>query len=181
MAFAVRESAYGAHAARVWRALQSRVVLGVGYGLAALLTGVAILLAASPPTKGPLKPASELILSVLGFNLVLILGLILAMALRYAALWEARDRDPGARLQLRFVNLFALAAMAPAVVVALFYGVLVNRGVDNWFSQPIQTVVEDSATLARSYVEEQSQYIHDHVIPMGRDLTPLAPPLPPRP
>ena len=170
MAFAVREWADGARLTRLVRALQSRVVLGVGYGVAALLTGVAILLAASPPTKGPLQPASELILTVLGFNLILILGLLLVMALRYVAVWEARDRDPGARLQLRFINLFALAAMAPAVVVALFYGVLVNRGVDNWFSQRVQTVVNDSATLARSYVDEQRQYIHDHIIPMGEDL-----------
>ncbi len=175
MAFAVREWAHGSRAARLWRALQSRAVLGVGYGVAALLTGVAILLAASPPTQGPLRPASDLILTVLGFNLILILGLILAVALGYVALWEARDRDPGARLQLRFVNLFALAAMAPAVVVALFYGVLVNRGVDNWFSQRVKTVVEDSATLARSYVDEQRQYIHDHLIPMGQDLNRTAP------
>ena len=169
MAFAVREWTAGVRWGRLAQALQSRVVLGVGYGVAALLTGVAILLAASPPTTGPLKPASELIVTVLGFNLVLILALILVMALRYVRVWEARDRDPGARLQLRFINLFALAAMAPAVVVALFYGVLVNRGVDNWFSQRVQTVVEDSATLARSYVAEQRQYIHDHVIPMGED------------
>jgi two-component system nitrogen regulation sensor histidine kinase NtrY len=175
MAFVVRDWAHGSRAARLWRALQSRVVLGVGYGLAALLTGVAILLAASPPTQGPLRPASDLILTVLGFNLILILALILVVALRYVALWDARDRDPGARLQLRFVNLFALAAMAPAVVVALFYGVLVNRGVENWFSQRVKTVVEDSATLARSYVDEQRQYIHDHLIPMGEDLNRAAP------
>ena len=175
MAFAVREWAGGARLTRFAQALQSRIVLGVGYGVAALLTGVAILLAASPPTSGPLKPASELILTVLGFNLVLILGLLLVMVMRYARLWEARDLDPGARLQLRFVNLFALAAMAPAVVVALFYGVLVNRGVDNWFSTRVQTVVEDSATVARSYVDEQRQYIHDHLIPMGGDLNHAAP------
>ena len=61
--------------ARIRSALQSRVVLGVGYGIASALTGLAILLAASPPEKGPLGPASQLILTVLGLNLVLILGL----------------------------------------------------------------------------------------------------------
>ena len=50
MAFAVREWVAGQGAVRLWQALQSRVVLGVGYGVAALLTGVAILLAASPPS-----------------------------------------------------------------------------------------------------------------------------------
>src|SRR5947207_2473999 len=125
MTFVVREWMAGGGWTRLWRTLQSRVVLGVGYGLAALLTGVAILLAASPPTTGPLGPTSDLILTLLGFNLVLIVALTTLVALRFAALWEERDRDPGARLKLRFVTLFALAAVAPAVVVALFYGVLV--------------------------------------------------------
>jgi two-component system nitrogen regulation sensor histidine kinase NtrY len=155
---------------RLWQVLQSRVVLGIAYGVAAGLTGLAILLAASPPPTGPLGPTSELILTVLGFNLVLILALTTIVALRFLALLNARDSDAGARLHLRFVTLFALAAVAPAVVVALFYGVLVSRGVDNWFSTRVQAVVESSATVARSYVEEQKRYIGDHVTLMGADL-----------
>jgi two-component system nitrogen regulation sensor histidine kinase NtrY len=73
--------------------------------------------------------------------------------------------------------MFALAALAPAVVVALFYGVLVTRGVDNWFSKRVQAVVENSATVARSYVEEQRIYIRNHLIPMGADLNRAAPAL----
>jgi two-component system nitrogen regulation sensor histidine kinase NtrY len=157
-------------ASRVRGALRSRLVLGGGYGLAAGLTGLAILLAASPPETGPIGPASQLILTVLSFNLVLILGLTTVVALRFAALLRARESDAGARLHLRFVTLFAFAAVAPAVVVALFYGVLVSRGVENWFSQRVQTVVENSATVARSYVEDQKRYIGDHVTLMSADL-----------
>src|SRR6185312_6763992 len=170
MALEVREWMAGAGAGRVWRAMQSRGVLGVGYGVAAVLTAVAILLAASPPSTGPLGPASQLILTVLGFNLVLILALTLVVIRRFWALLDARDFDPGARLQLRFVTLFALAALTPAVVVALFYGVLVTRGVDSWFSKRVSTVVENSATVARSYMEEQRLYIQAHVTPMSQDL-----------
>jgi two-component system nitrogen regulation sensor histidine kinase NtrY len=162
-------------AARVWRTLNSRVVLGVGYGLAAALTGVAILLAASPPETGPLRPASQFILTVLGLNLVLILAITAVVGLRFLTLLQARDTDAGARLHLRFATLFALAAVAPAVVVALFYGVLVNRGVDNWLGQRVQTVVENSATVARSYVADQKRYIGDHVSLMGADLNRAAP------
>ncbi|MBR7619934.1 PAS domain-containing sensor histidine kinase [Phenylobacterium sp. 20VBR1] len=166
-----------APAARLWRAIQSRYVLGGGYALALLLTGVAILLAASPPETGPLAPASKNILAILGFNLVLILCLAGIMGARLVALLDARSMDAGARLHLRFVALFALAAVAPAVVVALFYGVLVNRGVENWFSERVQTVVENSATVARSYVEDQKRYIGDHVTLMAVDLNRAAPAL----
>jgi len=155
---------------RIRDALRSRVLLGVGYGVAAGLTGLAILLAASPPEKGPLGPASELILTVLGLNLILILGLVIAVSLRILALLEARSSDAGARLHVRFVRWFALAAVAPALVVFVFYGVLVSRGVENWFSERVQNIVENSATVFRSYEEEQNRYMVDHVTPMALDL-----------
>jgi two-component system nitrogen regulation sensor histidine kinase NtrY len=114
---------------------------------------------------------------VLGLNLVLILGLAAMVGVRVLALLNARSSDAGARLHLRFVALFALAAVAPAVVVALFYGVLVNRGVENWFSERVQTVVENSATVARSYVEDQKRYIGEHVSLMAVDLNRAEPAL----
>ncbi|HEX5378310.1 MAG TPA: PAS domain-containing sensor histidine kinase [Phenylobacterium sp.] len=162
---------------RIWRALQSRYVLGGGYVLALLLTGVAILLAASPPETGPLAPASRNILVILGLNLVLILFLAAMVGLRLLALLDAQSSDAGARLHLRFVTLFAFAAMAPALVVAVFYGVLVNRGVEDWFSSRVQTVVENSATVFRSYMEEQKRYVSDHVTLMSGDLNRAAPAL----
>ncbi|MDZ4372369.1 MAG: PAS domain-containing sensor histidine kinase [Phenylobacterium sp.] len=155
---------------RVRSALRSRLVLGVGYGVAAALTGLAILLAAAPPETGPLGPASQLILTVLGLNLILIAVLVAAVGLRIMELLRARSHDAGARLHVRFVFLFALAAAAPAAVVFLFYGVLVTRGVENWFSGRVQTIVENSATVFRSYVEEQNRYMVDHVLPMSLDL-----------
>ena len=156
--------------ARIRETLQSRVVLGVGYGVAAGLTGLAILLTVSPPTQGPLGPTSRMILTVLGLNLVLILGLIASVTLRILDLLRARSHDAGARLHVRFVRLFALAAVVPALVVFVFYGVLVNQGVEKWFSERVQTVVENSATVFRSYVDEQTTYIGDHITVMALDL-----------
>jgi two-component system nitrogen regulation sensor histidine kinase NtrY len=152
---------------RIRSALQSRLVLGVGYGIAAALTGLAILLASSPPEQGPLGPASGVILWVLGVNLLLILGLILSVALRLLDLIRARSHDAGARLHVRFVWLFALAALAPALVVFVFSGVLVSQGVDKWFSQRVNTVVENSATVFRSYIDTEQQDV-------ARDVTEIA-------
>ncbi|MBL8770213.1 MAG: PAS domain-containing sensor histidine kinase [Phenylobacterium sp.] len=155
---------------RIRAALQSRLALGVGYGLAALLTGVAIFLAASPPEKGPLGPASDVILTVLFLNLVLILFLLVSVGTRIFELLDARSSDAGARLHVRFVGLFAAAALVPAAVVLIFYGLVVSSGVEKWFSQRVQTVVENSATVFQSYIDEQTGYIRDHVIPMAGDL-----------
>jgi len=49
--------------------------------------------------------------------------------------------------------------------------------VDNWFSARVQTVVENSATVARSYVEEQKDYIGNHMSAMALGLDQAAPTL----
>ena len=161
-----------------WRRLiESRYVLGAGYTLAAMLTAAGVVLASSPPATGPIGPASQLMLVILGFNLILILSLAALVGWRVLQLLGARPNDPGARLHLRFVSLFALAAVVPAVIVALFFGVLVTRGVEGWFSERVRTVVENSATVARSYVDEQTGYIRDHMFLMAGDLNRAAPAL----
>jgi len=164
---------------RVWwrELLRSRFTLGGAYGVAVALTATAVFLASSPPATGPIGPATTVILVVLGFNLALILCVAGIVGWRLLDLVDARASDAGARLHLRFVGLFSLAAVAPAVIVALFFGVLVNRGVDAWFSERVRTVVENSATVARSYVSEQTQYISQHVGPMAGTLNQAAPTL----
>ena len=51
-----------------WRRfIESRYLLGFGYALAAILTGVGVILASSPPSEGPIGPASQTMLVILGF------------------------------------------------------------------------------------------------------------------
>ncbi|MEO8926830.1 MAG: PAS domain-containing sensor histidine kinase [Caulobacteraceae bacterium] len=154
-----------------------RLVMGGGYALAAALTAVSVFLGSSPTLSGPLGPASPLVLGFLGLGFLLVAALGALLAWRMLRLLGAQSSDAGARLHLRFVALFALAAVAPAVIVALFFGVLVTRGVDNWFSARVQSVVENSATVARSYVEEQKDYIGAHMAAMARELDQAAPTL----
>ncbi len=137
--------------------------MGIAYALATALTAVSVALGSSPNTSGALGPASPIVLTCLGlvFVLVAVLGVVLGW--RMLRLLGAQNSDAGARLHLRFVALFSLAAVAPAVIVALFFGVLVTRGIESWFSTRVQTVVENSATVARSYIDEQQDYIGGHV------------------
>ncbi len=161
--------------------MQSRVVLGSGYVLALFLTAAAIFLAASPMGVGLIGPASRNIFWLLGLNLVLIVFLLGTVGMNVFALLRAQSYDAGARLHLKFVTLFSLAALVPALVVAIVYGVLVNRGVEDWFSSRVQTVVENSAASYRSFMDEQKRYVQDHVTLMSADLNRAAPALPASP
>ena len=155
--------------------LETRPLLWGGVVVSAVLVATAFGLGSSPSLAGPLGPASPLVLSLLAANFVLILVLGALMASRVVRLASERTGDAGARLHLRFVTLFATAAVLPALVVALFFGALVTRGVDNWFNAYVQSVVENSARVARSYLDEQSFNIRDHATLMAHDLNGLGP------
>ncbi|HEY4031021.1 MAG TPA: PAS domain-containing sensor histidine kinase [Caulobacteraceae bacterium] len=148
---------------------------GVGWGVAAALTGVAVYMASSAPGSGPIGPVNRTVLILLGLNLALILFLCASALRRLLGLVFQRARDAGARLHLRFVLLFAVVAVAPAIIVALVYGALVTRAVDNWFSHRVQTVVENSAKVAKAYYEDQLTYLDTHVRPMAGDVNDAAP------
>src|SRR5579872_4857080 len=162
-------------AAAWWNRLRSGSSIGAGYALAAALVGVAVWMASSAPVSGPVGPPSEAIVVVLGLNLVLIGALAFAAAGRLFNLVRAQRRDAGARLHLRFVAIFATVAVAPAIVVALVFGVLVNQSVDSWFSHRVGQVVENSAIVAKSYVRSQVRSIRDNVGLMAGDLDHAAP------
>jgi len=157
--------------------LGGRSFLGACLVLATLLAGLSWFFGASPSLSGPLGPASPVVIALLTLNFLL-LGLVAGLlGWRLWRLAAVQSSDAGARLHLRYVAQFSLAALAPAVIVALFFGVLVTRGVDNWFSTRVQTVVESSATVAKSYVEEQKDFIGRRVAAMAEPLNQAAPTL----
>ncbi|MEI9963729.1 MAG: PAS domain-containing sensor histidine kinase, partial [Caulobacteraceae bacterium] len=164
---------------RVWRTwrgrLDSKFLLGFGYALAALLTAISIYFSSRAPESGPIGPASRTIIIVAAANLVLILALAAQVGWSVVSLIADQSRDAAAKLHLRFVGMFALAAFVPAIVVAVFFGALVTRGVENWFSKRVQTVVENSTTVARSYVNEQTRTIYGDLLAMATDLGHAAP------
>ena len=156
--------------ARLRDRLAARWLMGAGYALACILTAVAVWMASSAPVAGLAGQRSGVILSILGVNLVLILALVASVGWRFFSLVTAQRRDAGARLHLRFVLWFASGAIAPAVIIALVFGAVVNRSVDSWFSQPVQTVVLNAATVAKSYFNSQENSIYDDIGLMSHDL-----------
>ncbi len=148
----------------------ARYAFSAGFILAAIVTALAVFLTATTPGAKPSIPASRTVLVVLSLNLVLVLILTAVAGWRVLSLFAPGAKDAGVRLHRRFVTLFALAAVLPAIVVALFFGLLVTQGVENWFSSRIRTVVDNAADTASSYLREQERQVDQNIGPMARDL-----------
>ena len=166
----VQPTASAGFATRLKKGLALRGLIAGAYAIACLMTAVAVWMASSAPAAGLAGRRSSTILIILGVNLVLITALIASVGWKFFSLIAPQERDAGARLHLRFVLWFASGAIAPAVIIALVFGAVVNRSVDSWFSQRVQTVVANSATVARSYFNSQINSISDDVGLMNHDL-----------
>jgi two-component system nitrogen regulation sensor histidine kinase NtrY len=141
-----------------WSEERRRNTFLIAYAVAFLVTAAAIWLVAVAPGasgEGARATAGQAVLAILGFNLLLIGGLAVVVGRRALMLFRRRT-DAGARLHLRFVTLFSMVALIPAVLIALVFGVLVNRGVDQWFSGNVQSAVENGALIGEAYLDDVS-------------------------
>ena len=132
-----------------------RILLGAGYGASILTTFSIIWLIITPSAPGLLSQASRQLFILVCLNLILLLILISFVIRRVVAIARSRGADAGARLHLRFVFLFSLAAVTPAVIIALSF-LFINRGLDTWFNDRASSAVTNGSALAKTYVKAET-------------------------
>jgi two-component system nitrogen regulation sensor histidine kinase NtrY len=150
------------------RRSRSAIGFGVGFAIAALLTAGATVFALYSSGQAASSPVIGIMLAVSLAISVVLAGIIVLRIVRIARAWRAEAT--GARLHLRFVGLFSLAAVAPAIIVAAFLGFTFSQGLERWFSQRVETTIESAADVGRAYVDLASGNLGDEVQAMGEDL-----------
>jgi two-component system, NtrC family, nitrogen regulation sensor histidine kinase NtrY len=150
------------------RPVRSRASIGfaIGFVAAAVLTVFAALVAMSG--AGVSQETVGLMWSLLLAAGAILLGMAGLLAYRIRRIARATSTQPsGARLHLRFVSLFSIAAVLPTLVVALFMGAVVTRGLEQWFSERVRTVVESGAAVGRVNVDVAEESLSTNVLEMG--------------
>ncbi len=119
----------------------------------------------------PFVPTNEVVFWALVVNIALILAMVGVVASQVSGLIKAwREKEAGARLHIRIVALFSVIAALPAILIAVGATVSFSRSLDNWFSLRVRSIIEGSADVARTYVEEHGQVIRTDVVNMARDI-----------
>jgi two-component system nitrogen regulation sensor histidine kinase NtrY len=112
---------------------------------------------------------TSVVLLLVDLIVLLLLGVVLAR--RLVSLWIERRRGlAGARLHARMVLLFGIAAMTPTITVAVFTTLFLNLGIDAWFSERVNTAVQDSLVVAQAYLKEHQQRLGDSALAMASDM-----------
>ncbi|MBI1418112.1 MAG: HAMP domain-containing protein [Limimaricola sp.] len=105
-----------------------------------------------PLGQGASAPSLRMVLLA---DMVYILVVAALVMQRVAQMIAARRaKSAGSRLHLRLTGVFALLALIPTVLVAVFAVLTVNVGLEGWFSDRVRNVVGTSLAAAQAYEDE---------------------------
>ncbi|MEM6710933.1 MAG: PAS domain-containing sensor histidine kinase [Pseudomonadota bacterium] len=143
--------------------------------LAPLLVVLAIVLAgvtfAILSGSTAIIPTREVVIRLVGANAVAVTILVTLIAFQLRQIAKARKEGrAGARLHTRILALFSLIAAVPAVLVAVVATLTLDRGLDRWFSERTQSMVEFSQVVARAYLDEYRQVLNAELPAVASEL-----------
>ncbi|MGI9482514.1 MAG: ATP-binding protein [Hyphomicrobiales bacterium] len=145
-------------------------MLGIGLVGTAVLCGLATCLILTGLT--PIRPTPDLIVALLALNGILVFAMLAMITWQVAMLLRARrNRVAGARLHGRLVSIFAFVAALPALIVAIFATVTLDRGLDTWFSERTQLIVDEAQTVAEAYLREHDQVLRQALAAIAFDIS----------
>jgi two-component system nitrogen regulation sensor histidine kinase NtrY len=90
---------------------------------------------------------------------------------------DRKRRLAGHQLHWRLVTLFAVITVFPAIIVVAFSVFVLDFSLRGWFDDRISTAVNESVTVAESYLEEHVQSVRGQVLAMANDVNREAPAL----
>ena len=113
----------------------------------------------------------EIVIWLLNADLIILLVLVMLIASRLVGVWSGRKRGlAGSHLHVRLVYTFSVLAATPAIIMTIFSAFFFHYGVQTWFSQRVQTAINESQAVASAYLEEHKQVIRADTLAMANDL-----------
>ncbi len=135
------------------------VLLVLGFGMASFLTLLGVT---------PIEPTESVILAVTIVNAVLVTAMIYLVGREIYALLQSRKKGrAAARTHIRIVGLFGVVAAFPAILVAVIAGITLDLGLDRLFDNRTRTIVDNSVSVAESYVGETAATLNSNTVTMG--------------
>ena len=113
---------------------------------------IATFVVLGPLDKGANATSLRLILLSDLVYILVVAALVLQRVAKMVA--ARRARSAGSRLHLRLTGVFAVVALIPTILVAVFAVLTVNVGLEGWFSERVRQVVGSSLEAAQAYQGE---------------------------
>ena len=102
--------------------------------------------------------------------LFLILFFTLIVRETYKILEERRKKKLGSETSSRYIIFFTTTTLLPSILIAIFSLILFNFGVQKYFDKKIKAIINNSAEVARNYVDQTINSIDAEILSMMIDL-----------
>ena len=120
----------------------------------------------------PIAPTHQVVVTVLAVDALAALLLTAVIGREVWNIMKARRHGrAGARLHVTIIGLFSVVAAVPTVLVAIVASITLDRGLAPWFSTRIQSVIQQSLTVAQLYLNEQGGLIRNETSAMAFDIS----------
>ncbi len=111
--------------------------------------------------------------AVNGLIVLLLTGIV---AFEAVGIWIARRRGRAAsRLHVRIVLLFSCIAALPAILMAVIAYITLSQGLDRWFAERTEAIIDTSRTVAQAYVQEHSRTLGFDLVAIAGEFNRVAP------
>ncbi len=141
-------------------------LFGLFFTLASVLTGIGALMALSGDEE---QAASALPALWSNLALVIMLGIYLIYRLR-TVLYNSDVSDSAPHLHRRFVLIFSLGALLPAILVGVFFTALMSKNLTNIFGPTVRQTMQNSREVSNAYLREEIEEISQGVYEIAEDL-----------
>ena len=118
-------------------------------------------------TNPPFGPSPTDIIVMLSVDTVLLLLLAVMVVRRILKL---RSYQTKSRLHSRLVTLFSIVSVTPSIVVIILSVLLLNLGIEEWFSKRVKTALNSSLAVAEAYLGEHQKSIGGDIKALANDL-----------
>jgi two-component system, NtrC family, nitrogen regulation sensor histidine kinase NtrY len=147
--------------------------LEIGLTLLLLLTAAASYVVLTTQIGAIDANPGRRLLVLLILNGILLAAISVLIVRRILILLRNRQQGiAGSRLHLRMTSIFALLAIVPTILVAIYATLLFQFGFAFWFSDNVRSIITNADNVARAYVVENRERIRGDILALRSDLAP---------
>ena len=102
--------------------------------------------------------------------ILLLLFFILIIFKIHNVLKEKRRGQLGSATSLKYITFFSASTLLPSIIIAVFSLILFDVGLQKFFNKKIKSVINNSAEVAKNYIEEKNNSIEADILLMMFDI-----------
>ncbi len=150
---------------RLRRQRRVQTLMTLGLGVMGPILALVTFLSLGTFNLGAASLGLRLILLADLVYVLVLAALVLARVARIVS--DRRSKSAGSRLHLRLSGVFALVALTPTVLVAIFAVISLNVGLEGWFSDRVRQVVGNSLSAAEAYEAEHQRDLTEDALALA--------------